>query len=309
MGRNKNSELTQFTCPVCRSVVKPRNPEAPVDEWSSALQNNLILAIMISTTKGNKQQDCNVCEQHQQKSITKFWCKGCEKTLCGKCNAMHNWLLSSHPVIALEELGPNISGIDLHAVSENCNEHPSNSMEAFCFIHEQLCCIQCVTTNHWNCESVKSIEEITNSNNVYDTLQDKLECIKQAAIKLLNEKEEQKRDIKDKLENTGNDAARFLEQVKCKLDGLFETFKKQLNVLRDEQNTNFNIRLRLLEQFVGSLDHWITVNRVVKEFGTKTQHFIHVETLKNQIKTSLIEKRKISSMRLHLKSSSQRTRF
>ncbi|CAG2214220.1 TRIM56 [Mytilus edulis] len=289
MGRNKNSELTQFTCPVCRSVVKPRNPKASVDEWSSALHDNLILAIMISTTKGDRQQDCNVCEQHQQKSTAKFWCEGCEKTLCEKCNTMHKWLLSSHPVIKLEEFGKNTYGLDLHAVFENCNEHPSNSYDAFCFNHEQLCCIQCVTTNHRNCESVKSISEITNSNSVYDTLQDKLECIKQATLKLLNEKESQKRDLKEKLETTGNDAALFLEQVKCKLDALFETFKKQLNVFLDEQNTNLNIRMRLLEQFVGSLNHWITVNRVVKEFGTKTQHFIQVETMKNQIKTSLIE--------------------
>ncbi|XP_063416026.1 E3 ubiquitin-protein ligase TRIM45-like [Mytilus trossulus] len=294
MGRNKNSKLTQFTCPVCRSVVKPKNPESPVDEWSSALQDNHILDIMISTIKGDKQQDCKVCEQHQQKSTAKFWCKGCEKTLCEKCNTMHEWLLSSHPVIALEELGPDILGIDLHAVSENCNEHPSNSIEAFCLNHEQLCCIQCVTKNHRNCESVKSIEEITNSNIVYDTLQDKLECIKQATLKLLKEKEEQKRDLKEKLETIGNDAAMFLEQVKRKLDALFETFKKQLNVFLDEQSTNLNIRMRLLEQFVESLNHWISVNRVVKEFGTNTQHFIQVETMKNQIKSSLIEIDKVS---------------
>ncbi|XP_076117533.1 E3 ubiquitin-protein ligase TRIM45-like [Mytilus galloprovincialis] len=289
IGRSANSRITQFTCPVCRSVVKPRNPEAPVDEWSPALQYNLTLDIMISTTKGDKQQDCNVCEQHHQKSLAKFWCKSCEKTLCEKCNTMHKWLLSSHPVITLEEFGKNISGLDLHAVSENCNEHPSNSIEAFCFNHDQLCCIQCVTTNHWNCESVKSIEEITNSDSVYETIQDKLECIKQATLKLLNEKQKQKHDLKEKLKTTGNDAAMFFEQVKCKLDAIFETFKKQLNVFLDEQNTNLNIRMRLLEQFVGSLDHWITVNRVVKEFGTKTQHFIQVETMKNQITASLIE--------------------
>ncbi|XP_063416027.1 uncharacterized protein LOC134697674 [Mytilus trossulus] len=290
MGRSTKSEITQFTCPVCRSVVKPKDLVAPVDEWSSALQDNLILSIIVSTSKGDKQQDCNVCDQHQQNSTAKFWCNGCKKTLCEKCNKMHKWLnLSSHQVIAFEELGSTISGLDLHAVSENCNEHPSNSIEAICLNHEQLCCIQCVTVNHWNCKSVKTIEEITNSTDVYDTLNDKLECIKQATVRLLNEKEKQTRDLKDKMENIKADAAMFIEQVKCKIDGLFETFKKQLNVFWDEQNTNVNIRMRLLSQFIGNLDHWINVNTVVKEFGTKTQHFIQVETTKNQIKSSLNE--------------------
>ncbi|XP_076117532.1 uncharacterized protein LOC143085186 [Mytilus galloprovincialis] len=289
MGRNKHSRLTQFSCPVCKSVVKPKNVKATIDEWSAALQNNLILSIMIARNKEDKQQDCGACKRHQQQSMAKFWCKECDETFCEKCNTMHTWmkLSSTHLVVALEELESNTSGIDLHAVSEQCNTHPQNNIELFCFNHEQLCCIQCVSLNHRSCENVKSIEEITGSDDVCDTLHDKLESIKYAAIKLLKEKEQQKSNFKAMTDITEEEATQCLEMVKSSLDRLFETFTKQLHLFRDDENTSSNIRIRLLEQLIASLDHWMSVDRVVRELGTRKQYFIHVDTLKKQLKASV----------------------
>ncbi|CAC5414574.1 unnamed protein product [Mytilus coruscus] len=289
MGRNKTSKLTQFSCPVCKSVVKPKDVKATTDEWSAALQNNLILSIMIARNKEDQQQDCGACKRHQQQSVAKFWCKECDETFCEKCNTMHSWmkLSSTHLVVALEDLGSNTSGIDLHAISEQCNTHPTNNIEAFCFKHEQLCCIQCVSSNHRCCENVKSIKETTGSDDVCNTLHDKLESIKYATIKLLKEKEQQKSKFKAMTDNTEEEAKEFLAMIKSNLDCLFETFTKQLHLFRDDENTSFNIRIRLLEQLIASLDHWMSVDRVVREFGTRTQYFIHVDTLKKQLKASV----------------------
>ncbi|CAG2214218.1 TRIM56 [Mytilus edulis] len=97
MGRNKNGKLTQFSCPVCKSVVKPKDDKGAIEEWSAALQNNLILSIMIARNKEDKEQDCVACKRHQQQSVAKFWCKECDETFCDKCNTMHSWVkLSLH---------------------------------------------------------------------------------------------------------------------------------------------------------------------------------------------------------------------
>ncbi|CAG2214219.1 unnamed protein product [Mytilus edulis] len=161
MGRNKESKLTQFSCPVCRSVVIPKNNKATLDEWSAALQNNLFLSNMIARNKDDNQQVCGACKRHQQQSLAKFWCKECDETLCEKCNTMHSWvkLSSIHPVVKLEKLESNTSGIDLHAVSEHCNTHPKNNIELFCFNHEQLCCIQCVPLNHRCCKTLNQLKK------------------------------------------------------------------------------------------------------------------------------------------------------
>ncbi|XP_063416025.1 uncharacterized protein LOC134697672 [Mytilus trossulus] len=290
MGRNKDSKVTQFSCPVCKSVVKPKNNQATIGEWSAALQNNLILSIMIARHRDDKQQDCGACKRHQHQSVAKFWCNECDETFCEKCNTMHSWmkLSSTHLVVELEELESNTSGIDLHAVSEQCKTHSTNKIEAFCLNHEQLCCIQCVSLNHRCCENVKTIEEINSSHDVCDnTLHDKLESIKYAAIKLLKEKEQQKSNFKAMTDNTEEEATQCLEMVKSSLDRLFETFRKQLHLFRDDENTSFNIRIRLLEQLIASLDHWMKVDRVVRELGTGKQYFIHVDTLKKQLKASV----------------------
>ncbi|XP_052092877.1 tripartite motif-containing protein 45-like [Mytilus californianus] len=291
IGRKKDNKISEFACPICRTVVIPNNSNEAIEKWACSLPHNTTISTMIALSKGDKTQECHACKRWNEKSNAKFWCKICEEALCEKCNQMHSRmkLLSAHDVVEIEEYGSNSTGIDLNGISKHCHFHPSKETEIFCSRHRESCCVSCLSTKHRRCTGLKSIEDVLSEDNTYEDLPEILGKVKDSTIKLLKEKEQHKSDFITNTENIEEEAAKFTEMTKCNIDNLFDQFKKQLHIFRDEQNTNFNVRLRLLEQFDKSLEHWMRVTKIVNELGSSTQLFGHVETMRSQIKASIVE--------------------
>ncbi|XP_063406095.1 uncharacterized protein LOC134690053 [Mytilus trossulus] len=236
---------------------------------------------------------CNPCKRHEQKSESKYWCEQCSEAFCEKCNSMHSWmkLLMTHDVVPIEDVGSKTDGLDLMGVSEYCRLHPLKMVEVFCFQHKTACCGLCAGIDHRKCDNVKQIEEIVHSSEMYtgNSLLGSLNDIKESTKTVLQAKEQEKANINVIAENTEEDATNFIQVIRSKLDICFEVFKKQLTVFRDEQNTRLNIRIRLLEQLIQSIEHWIKVIEVVQTSGSIIKLFVHVETVKQQIETSIKE--------------------
>ncbi|CAG2246904.1 unnamed protein product [Mytilus edulis] len=182
---------------------------------------------MVALSKGDQSQECHACKRWNEKSDAKFWCKVCEEALCEKCNQMHSRmkLLSDHAVAEIEEYGSNATGIDLNGISKHCRFHPSKETEIFCFRHRESCCVLCLNTKHRKCTGLISIEDFLSEDNIYEDLPDIIEKVKDATIKLLKEKEQQKSDFVINTETVEEEAAKLTEMTKCNLDNLFELFK------------------------------------------------------------------------------------
>ncbi|CAC5376380.1 unnamed protein product [Mytilus coruscus] len=164
-------------------------------------------------------------------------------------------LLSAHAVVDFKEYGSNATGIDLNGISKHCHFHPSKETEIFCFRHRESCCVLCLSTKHRRCTGLKSIEDALSEDNIYEDLPEILGKVKDATIKVQKEKEQHKSDFITKTEIVEEEAAKFTEMTKCNIDNLFKQLKNQLHIFRDEQNTELNVCLRLLEQFDKSLEH------------------------------------------------------
>lgn len=295
-NHKKDSQtISAFSCPICRTVVNPRtdNKEAiNIDKWAAELPDNISMDTMITFTQSNKKQECHACKRHEQTTEAKFWCKQCFEAFCEKCNSMHSWMkmLATHQVVLIDEFISQIDGIDLKAIEEQCRTHPLNMIDVFCYDHRAMCCSLCVSLDHRKCENIKSIDDITTCNDIfYGSLLEKIEHIKVVTQENLQTNHQEKETLRVGVEKTEDEASKFVDHIKRKLDNLFETFKKQLHMSRDEQNTKLNVRIRLLEQLVRNLEHWIKVSKKVKDDGSKTQLFMHVETIKHQIETSIKE--------------------
>ncbi|CAG2229163.1 unnamed protein product [Mytilus edulis] len=266
-ARKKDIAIKDFNCPVCRTVVKPKDAEAKLDQWAKSLQDNVIINTVLTMDHGNKALECQTCKRYNQTFEAKSWCKQCYEAFCEKCISMHNrmTLLMTHDVVPIEDVGRKTGGLDLRAVSEYCGMHPLKMVDVFCFQHKTACCGLCAGINHRKCDN-------------------------ESTTTLLQAKQQEKANIKVMAENTEEDAANFIQGIRSKLDICFETFKKQLTVFHDEQNTRLNIRIRLLEQLIQSIEHWAKVTEVVQTSGSITQFFfLHVETVKKQIENSTTE--------------------
>lgn len=293
-NHKKENKTRSFSCPICRTVVKPRTDnidQEHINQWAATLPDNISLNTMITFTKSNSKPECHACKRHEQTTEAKFWCKQCVEAFCEKCNSMHSWMkiLATHQVVLIDEFVSQIDGIDLEAIEEQCRTHPHNKINVFCCDHRAMCCSLCVSLDHRKCENIQSIDEITFNSTFYDSIQEKIDNIRVATQENLQTKHQEKETLRVGVEKTEDEASKFVDHIKSKLDNLFETFKKQLHVFRDEQNTKLNVRIRLLEQLERNLKHWIKVTKKVKDNGSKTQLFMHVETIKHQIETSIKE--------------------
>ncbi|XP_076074096.1 uncharacterized protein LOC143045463 [Mytilus galloprovincialis] len=289
-GRKKEPHSRkEFSCPTCKTLVKPTDAKSDIDKWAANLPHNVSIQEMLDMSNGENKK-CSACKRHDEISEAKFWCEICEEAFCEKCNDMHSRmkLSASHNVIPVEEVASFSYGMVVNAISEHCSVHPSNLVDVFCCDHKIICCGSCVSTKHRRCKRVMTIASLMTSGK-YMSLPLKITEIKQAIESLIKEKDQEKADIKLATEDTEEEAKEFLEQLKCKLDNLFDTFAKQLHMFRDEKYTSFNVRMRLLEQFVKNLDHWIRSIEVVEKFGTKTQLFILVENIKHHIASNVSE--------------------
>ena len=287
-GRKKEPHSNkEFSCPTCKTLVRPTDAKSDIDKWAANLPHNVSIQEMIAMSNGEKRK-CSACTRHDEISEPKFWCEICQEALCEKCNDMHSRmkLSASHNVIPVEEVASFTYGMVVHAISNHCYVHPSNLVDVFCCDHQIICCGSCVSTGHRRCKKVMTIASLMTSGK-YQSLPVKINEIKQAVENLLNEKNQEKADTKLATEDTEEEAKKMLEQIKCKLDNLFDTFVKQLHMFRDEKYTSFNVRTRLLEQFGKNLDHWIRSIDVVEKFGTKTQLFILVEKIKHHIASNV----------------------
>lgn len=279
---NKESKPKQFGCPICHTIVKPKDPTADIDKWASLLQDNL-------TMGAAERQGCHTCKHHNEISVAKFWCKNCIEAFCEKCNAMHGWikLTSFHDVIPIEDANYNDSGIDLKVISEKCSRHPFTNIEAFCSDHNELCCLLCLTSCHRKCENVQAISEMTETKRSSETLEGILSNIKLETEKLLEDKEKKTEKRHENAKTIEENAATFVQKIKCRLDDLFGNYVKQLHIITEEQDSTPQTDITFLRVFIRTIDHWLKVTDVVRKFGTETQLFIHSKTMSGQIKENI----------------------
>ncbi|CAG2239550.1 unnamed protein product [Mytilus edulis] len=179
-------------------------------------------------------------------------------------------MLATHQVVLIDEFVSQIDGIDLKAIAEQCRTHPLHMVDVFCYDDRALCCSLCVSLDHRKCENIKSIDDITTCNDIfYGSLLEKIEHIKVVTQENLQTNHQEKETLRVGVEKTEDEASKFVDHIKRRLDNLFETFKKQLHMSRDEQNTKLNVRIRLLEQLVRNLEHWIKVSKKLKMMEAK----------------------------------------
>lgn len=78
-----------------------------------------------------------------------------------------------------------------------------------------------------------------------------------------------------------------MEKIKCRLDELLGNFIKQLQIIKDEKDSELQADVQFLSDFTRTIDHWIEGTKVVQKFGTETQFFIYSKTIIAKIKENI----------------------
>ncbi|CAC5391478.1 unnamed protein product [Mytilus coruscus] len=239
-------------------------------------------------------QECHLCKRRDKISEATQWCCDCTEALCGECLQFHGImkLSADHKVVQIDEMNSPliIEEPDLSMISDSCPVHTSKVLEAFCFDHQQLCCLLCITLHHRKCEHVQAFEEMQNlKNDKISMLLSEVNDIKVKVENVMKEKNGEKEKLDIAFSEIETEANTFVSSLKDKLDSMLALFIKGLNITREESENAFENKLKTFEKISNYFDKLQTTTKTVEEHGTLNQMFIHFEKSKVELKSVLKE--------------------
>ncbi|XP_071124286.1 E3 ubiquitin-protein ligase TRIM56-like [Mytilus edulis] len=246
-------KLSNYPCPVCRTVVTPNNPEDEASQWAALLPHNFTISSLMNNAKSVK-QECHLCKRRDKISEATQWCCDCMEALCGECLQFHGImkLSADHKIVKIEEMDTASSGVDepdLSMISDSCPLHTSKFLEAFCFDHQQLCCLLCITLHQRKCEHVQAFEEMQNlKTDKISVLLSEVNDIKVKVENVMKEKNDEKEKLDISFTEIEAEANQFILSLKDKLDSLLAVFIKRLGITREESENAFQNKVKTFEK-------------------------------------------------------------
>ncbi|XP_076071357.1 uncharacterized protein LOC143042783 [Mytilus galloprovincialis] len=287
-------KLSNYPCPVCRTVVTPNNPEDEASQWAALLPHNFTISSLMNNAKSVK-QECHLCKRRDKISEATQWCCDCMEALCEECLQFHGImkLSADHKIVKIEEMDTASSGVDepdLSMISDSCPLHTSKFLEAFCFDHQQLCCLLCITLHHRKCEHVQAFEEMQNlKTDKISVLLSEVNDIKVKVENVMKEKNDEKEKLDISFTEIEAEANQFILSLKDKLDSLLAVFIKRLGITREESENAFQNKVKTFEKLSNYFEKLHCTSKTVEEHGTLSQMFIHFEKSKVELKSVLTE--------------------
>ncbi|XP_063418910.1 uncharacterized protein LOC134701707 [Mytilus trossulus] len=287
--RRAGHKIANYTCPVCRSIVTPPNVDLDTTRWIESLPHNCTISSLMETTKEPNKQECHICKRKQKHSTSTKWCRDCGEAYCDECSESHNFIkpLMGHVLINIEHIQSKECGIDLGKFSDACPVHSSKVVEAYCFDHQKLCCVLCVTLQHRKCEDVQSIEDITSKTGENDTFEANLTKIQAATEQLLQEQNKEKVVVNKSLSSIENDVIDLVNIAKNKLDSLLVVFLKELKMIEENTESKLNSKLDLVEKLLNRINDFVRTTTFIRSYGSKTQLFIHIQNSKQDFNSEI----------------------
>ncbi|XP_078320303.1 uncharacterized protein LOC144621324 [Crassostrea virginica] len=188
-----------FPCPFCKHFVPgPSSPRKP-EKWTELFPIDKVVQSMCE----KNDRFCDACARVNEVEVATDWCESCLESLCVVCAKSHkrNAVSQYHKVTPIKDFSKTHLPIERGVF---CKDHclPAKYM---CVDHEELCCTECVCTNHRKCNRVEEIEKAAEHLIQSGTLQN----LTQAILQL--------KDILLKAKSDGEATMKYIDQSSDKI--------------------------------------------------------------------------------------------
>ncbi|XP_063442935.1 uncharacterized protein LOC134723243 [Mytilus trossulus] len=228
---------------------------------------------------------CGPCESQHLTNIAELWCPNCTEGLCSTCLKYHNVSKSTrmHKTITIENLTtlPDF----VRDIDYACSNH-SNVLDLYCSVHEKVCCMDCITSDHSECPGITSLVKVVQGvkeSAFYHSIMKNIEDLTEYASKLQKNRNENA----DKLQQE----KRFLfEKVKSKrkeiashLDKLEEDLLQQIDSTMTQESQQINEAVSNLQKKIDTLTEYKSQISSLIENATEVQTFLGLKEIDNNI--------------------------
>ncbi|CAC5391479.1 unnamed protein product [Mytilus coruscus] len=195
---------------------------------------------------------------------------------------------ADHRVVKIEKVNTSsASESEPSLIIDTCSVHESNVSDDFCFDHQELCCVHCITLCHRKCESIQAIDMIKNKKDKIETLQYELTEVKNKIGKLTEEKELEKKKKNAFFKQIELKAKTTVISMKNNLEGLLGVFMQELNLIQEEQDVSQKEKSESLKTFLNIINQLQDKSKIVGQHGSLNQMFIHFERSKCELKSAI----------------------
>ncbi|XP_021361934.1 uncharacterized protein LOC110455851 [Mizuhopecten yessoensis] len=270
-----------FPCPVCDNPITPRDPSIHVNTWGTSFPINHLF--LNHTKQTSYDQTCEACLRAEESSSAEVWCTDCAEMLCKDCKTYHkrSKVSSKHKLVTIDRESGGIKGI---IVNDICPNHNTKPFDFYCVDHGSLCCSDCVSLTHRNCNNVKQLDDLVQTATPGQNDIDKeWEEIQEESKKMLEDDNSQMNKINSKEKEESAKMTHVIQRAKDKLDDLNAAFQLDLAHKYNSYRQQITSRLRCVSKFNTNAENSHLLMLCLETQGSDRQTFITREQTKHQL--------------------------
>jgi hypothetical protein len=290
--RGDDTNVEKFPCPKCRSTFTLKSDEDVAELSTIPFITNMVEILVMQ----RKTKESTACSRCQAPAVNV--CTSCEILMCSKCSEMHdNWFtMKKHHVLSVQELSDPETTERKEKTTKKfyCTEHEDKVLEIYCETCKELCCLQCMFSNHLkqnhSCVAVTEVaqkhrEELQSN---LTTLREKLSEGNEAlnnigeVMKSLEKNAKTAKDqIQDQKENIMKVVAKKLLDKAEEMNGEVDKIYSEMHNELTEQNEEIKDHLKKVEDSV-SLTTNLLKGSTEEIFSSRKLIDENMEQLKNE---------------------------
>ncbi|XP_063439522.1 uncharacterized protein LOC134720896 isoform X1 [Mytilus trossulus] len=218
---------------------------------------------------------CGPCESQNLTNVAELWCPNCNEGLCSKCMEYHKVSKASrmHKTITIE----NLTALPefVRNIDHVCTSH-GNVLELYCSVHEKVCCIDCVSTEHSECPGITSLAKVVRGvkeSEFYHSVVSHIEEITEFGIKLQNNRYENLARLQQEKDFLFEKVKLKCTEVTTHFDGLEKHLKQQIASTIAQQSEHIYEVISRLQKKESALKEYQKQISTIKENATDLQVF------------------------------------
>ncbi|XP_052082875.1 E3 ubiquitin-protein ligase TRIM71-like isoform X2 [Mytilus californianus] len=228
---------------------------------------------------------CDICMTDDTRKPASVWCAECEEAICKDCEQQHSRmkLTKNHqpiPIIDYQKLPSSVAEI-----TQTCKVH-NRKLDFYCLIHNEPCCVSCVSQKHDTCKSLEPITEVmegVKSSAAFEDLEDRAKDISELICNLIKDKQDNKTSIEIQKNRIISEVQNVKKAILHHLDKLQMELLDKLDNEEKEQRKSIDGFIKKISEMRENVNQTVSDLKQIKQHASDFQAFLGIHEWNKKI--------------------------
>ncbi|XP_052082872.1 E3 ubiquitin-protein ligase TRIM71-like isoform X1 [Mytilus californianus] len=228
---------------------------------------------------------CDICMTDDTTKPASVWCAECEEAICKDCEQQHSRmkLTKNHQPIPIEDYRKLPSSVA--DITQECKVH-NRELDFYCLIHNEPCCVSCVSQKHYTCKTLKPLTEVVEgvkSSAAFEDLEDRAKDISELICNLIKDKQDNKARIEFQKKRIISEVQNVRKAIIKHLDKLQLDLLDKLDNEEKEQRKRIDSFIKTISEMRTNVDQIVRDLKQIKQHASEFQAFLGIHELNTKI--------------------------